>query len=297
MLTLEQKKIRKTGIGGSDVASIVGLSPWKTARELYYEKIGGIEDDNSLDDNELIHFGNVLEQVVADEYTRRHGEKLQKRNELIRHKEYPFMIANIDRKIVGRQAVFEAKTADKFTRGKWGEDGSDDIPDHYRTQVEHYMNVTGYDEAVLAVLIGGNEFRHYPIKKDKELSEKLIQACIQFWDMVEKRIEPPIDYEHKSTSAMLKRIYPGTNGETIILPESIAHWHQTKSDAEAKVKLYQSAVDCCKNHIADAIKGNAIGQLPDIGYEYTRAETKRKEFITQASTYMVMRGRKMKVTK
>ena len=158
MLTTEQLEDRKSGIGGSDVASIMGLSPWKDANAVYLEKRGEIEPDD-IGGKEFVHFGNVLEQVVADEYTRRTGEKLQKRNEMLRHPKYEFLLANIDRKIGGRPAVFEAKTADKWSRGKWGEDGSDEIPDYYRVQVEHYFNVTGYDEGVLAVLIGGNEFR------------------------------------------------------------------------------------------------------------------------------------------
>jgi putative phage-type endonuclease len=217
MLTTEQLEARKAGIGGSDVASIVGISPWKSKHQLYLEKRGEIEEE--VLDSEIIHFGNVLEDVVAQEYARRNDVKVQRRNDMIKHEKYPWMLANIDRKVVGRKKGLECKTADKFTRGKWGEDGSDDVPDHYRTQSEHYMIVTGLPEWDLAVLIGGNEYRQYHLQQDKELSEMIIEQEAIFWDAVKKGIPPLMDYDHPGTLDLLKRVYPGTNGKTIQMPE------------------------------------------------------------------------------
>jgi putative phage-type endonuclease len=289
MLTTEQLEERRTGIGGSDVASIVGLSPWKTANAVYLEKRGEIEDED-ISEKPVIIFGNMLEQVVADFYTRQTGEKLEKRNKLIRHKKYPQLIANIDRKIVGRPAVFEAKTADKFTIGKWGEDGSDDVPEHYRVQVEHYFNVTGYDEGVLAVLIGGNEFRQYPITRDQELSEMLMEQCLHFWEKVEKGFPPEIDFAHANAIDTIKRMYPGTDGTTIVLPKELEHWHKVKVDADKEITKYKNVSDTCKARILAAMGEAAVGQFPDIAYQYKRSETKRKEYVVEATSYFQMRG-------
>lgn len=292
MLTPEQLEARKSGIGGSDVAPIMGLSPWKDANAVYLEKRGEIDEDD-IGDKEFVHFGNVLEQVVADEYTRRHGEKLQRRNELLRHPKYDFLIANIDRKIVGRPAVFEAKTADKWSRGKWGEDGTDEIPDYYRVQVEHYFNVTGYDEGVLAVLIGGNEFRHYPIQRNAELSEMLMEGCIKFWERVQKGFPPEIDYMHATAIDTLKKMYPGTNGETIELPKNLEHWHLVKKDADAEIAKYKTVSDAARARILHAMGEAACGQFSDLGVQYKRSQVNKQEYVVQATSYFQMRDSKI----
>lgn len=289
-LTPEILEARKSGMGGSDVAAIMGMSPWKTAHTLYLEKRGELEDD--FLDTEVVHFGNVLEQVVADEYARRNDVKVQRRNEMIRHPNYPFMLANIDRKVVGAKKGLECKTADKFTRDKWGESGSDEVPDYYHIQSAHYMNVLGYDEWDLAVLIGGNEYREYPLVRDQELSEMLMEGCIKFWERVSKGIPPDIDFEHQTTIDAIKRVYPGTNGETVMLPAAIEHWHKVKADAEEKVKIYTGVVDGCKARILDALQDNAVGIVPDAAYQYKRSLTKRKAFTVEPTEFMVLRGSK-----
>jgi putative phage-type endonuclease len=258
-LTPEQLEARKSGLGGSDVAAIMGMSPWKTAHTLYLEKRGEIEDE--FLDSEVIHFGNVLEDVVAGEYARRNEVKVERRNDMFKHKKYPFMLANIDRKVVGVRKGLECKTADKFTRGKWGASGTDEVPDYYHIQTAHYMNVLGYDEYDLAVLIGGNEYREYPLTRDPELSEMLIEGCVKFWERVEKGIPPEIDFEHQTAIDAIKRMYPGTNGETIDLPKELEHWHYV-----------------------------AVGQFPDIAFQYKRSQVKKKEYIVKATSYYQMRG-------
>lgn len=181
-------KRRKTGIGGSDVAAVLGLSKWKTPYQLWVDKTSDTVEEN---ESEILHFGQVLEQVVADEYARRNHVKVQRRNRSYQHPEHPELIGNIDRYIVGG-GILECKTADKFTAHLWGENNSDEIPDYYLVQVQHYMHVTGYHEAALAVLIGGNEFRQYEVSYDKELAEFAAAKCVEFWQtFVVPRVAPP----------------------------------------------------------------------------------------------------------
>lgn len=290
MLTTEQLEARKAGIGGSDVASILGLSPWKSQYQLYLEKRGELEEEPLT--SEVIHFGNVLEDVVADEYARRNNVKVERRNKMIAHPEYGYMLANIDRKVVGAKKGLECKTADKFTRGKWGEDGSDEVPDHYRTQSEHYMIVSGLPAWDLAVLIGGNEYRQYHLEQDKELSEMIIESERMFWEKVQQGIAPDMDFAHGQTIDMLKRVYPGTNGRTITFPPGMEHWHRVKVEAEEKVKLYSNVVDGCKARILAELEGCAVGIIPDAAYQYKRSLTKRKAFTVEPTEFMVLRGSK-----
>ena len=123
-LTEAQLEERRTGVGGSDAATVLGLNPYTTAYELYLDKLGEAppEDEDFL--KEARYWGSVLEQPVCDRYAHETGFKVQKANQLIRSKEHPFMIANIDRKVVGVKKGLECKTGDKYTSKNWGEAGN-----------------------------------------------------------------------------------------------------------------------------------------------------------------------------
>lgn len=293
MLTPEMIEARKKGIGGSDVAAILGLSKWQTSHGLYLEKRGEIPDDPQ-EESEVMHWGNVLEDVVAKEFERQNNLKVRKRNQHFTHKEYPFLMANIDRSVDGLKAVLECKTAGQFMVSDWGESGSEQFPDYYRVQLEHYMNVMGYKQGYLGVLIGGNQYRQYYIEQDQELSEMIIQACVEFWARVESGKPPEIDYDHRTTADMLKKLHSGTNGEIIHLPDQIQPWVDVMEQAKATAKEAESVVDACKNRIAEAMGDAAVGIVPDGDYQFKRSLTKRKESIMAATEYMVMRGSKYK---
>lgn len=235
---------RMTGIGGSDVAAILGLSKWRTPYQVWEEKTGRKKSDK---DSEILHFGNVLEQVVADEFAARRGVKVQKRNQMFRSEKHPELIANIDRYIVGG-GVLECKTADKFTRHLWGDSASDDVPEYYLTQVQHYMHVTGWHEGYLAVLIGGNEYRDYEIPYDVELAEYCAARCSEFWNnYVAKDVPPPL-----TAADDLSNAFQWVSGSTITatpeietLIEKIKELKSAKKEAEtleaelsAQVKIF-----------------------------------------------------------
>ncbi len=220
---------RMTGIGGSDVAAILGLSKWRTPYRVWEEKTGRRKAEES---KELFHFGNVLEQVVADEFAARRGVKVQKRNQMIRSTDHPELVANIDRYIVGG-GVLECKTADKFTRHLWGDSASDDVPEYYLTQVQHYMHVTGWHEGYLAVLIGGNEYRDYEIPYDVELAEYCAARCSEFWNnYVVKDVPPPL-----TASDDLSNAFNWVAGSTITatpeVEEIAAKLKEVKSDLKS----------------------------------------------------------------
>lgn len=172
---------RKTGIGGSDAGAIMGVNKYVTPLDLYNDKLGLVEKD--LTDNQAVYFGNVLEDVVAQEYSRRTGEKVRRRNQIFRHKQHSWMIANIDRDIVGKKKLLECKTTSAYINSEeWGPEGTDQVPFHYFCQVSHYMAVMDYDEADLAVLIGGNQFRIYNIRRDATFEQMLIEKEKAFWE-------------------------------------------------------------------------------------------------------------------
>jgi putative phage-type endonuclease len=180
---------RRKGIGGSDVGAIIGISQYSTPLDIYLDKTG--QTPLESEENAAMYWGNQLEEIVAKEFAKRTGRTVQRRNSPFVHPQYDFLRANIDRYIVGEKAVLECKTAGEYSKSDWGPAGSDEVPLYYLCQVMHYMTVTRYLKAYIAVLIGGRDFRIYSIAYDKKLADQLIQRCTNFWNNHVLKRTPP----------------------------------------------------------------------------------------------------------
>lgn len=199
----EWLRARMAGIGGSDVSAIAGLNKYKSPMGVYLDKIGEspIEDITS----EAAYFGNILEDVVAQEFTKRTGMKVRNRFAILQHPNHPYMLANVDRMIVGKKEGLECKTASEYLKGEWE---GDEVPTPYLLQIQHYMAVTGYDAWWIAVLLGGNKFIFKRIERDEEIIEYLIKLEGDFWaNHVIKRNPPEFDGSEAS-SRLLQALYP-----------------------------------------------------------------------------------------
>ena len=195
---------RMHGLGGSDIAAIVGLSKFKTPYDVWLSKQPGapIEDER---DKPWLYWGAVLEDVVAKEYALRTGAKIQRVNAQLVHPDHHFALANIDRAVVNPEIrgnvrwldgrlttdrILECKTANGFAASVWGADGTDQVPDAYLCQTQWYMGITGARYADLAVLIGGSDYRRFTIEADAELFADLLTEAAVFWGLVEAGIAP-----------------------------------------------------------------------------------------------------------
>ena len=184
----EWLRLRKTGIGGSDAGAICGLNPYSSAIHVYNEKTNKEIDDL---DNESMRQGRDLEEYVAKRFMEETGLKVRRSNMMYRNKENPFMIADVDRLVVGEDAGLECKTASAYSADKW-KDG--EIPPQYLIQCYHYMAVTGKRVWYLAVVILGRDFKYQKITWDDEVIKNLISIEKQFWkEYVEKEIMPEPD--------------------------------------------------------------------------------------------------------
>lgn len=176
MSHLDWLKMRKTGIGGSDAGAICGLNPYASAMSVFYDKIA---EEPEMEDNEAMRQGRDLEDYVAKRFCEATGLKVRRSNMMYRSTENPFMIADVDRLIVGRDAGLECKTASAFNADKW-KDGQ--IPSHYLIQCLHYMAVTGKREWYIAVVLLGRDFRYQKITWDEELIPKIVEIERSFWN-------------------------------------------------------------------------------------------------------------------
>jgi len=216
VLDKEQLSDRKTGIGSSDAAAALGLSPWVTPLELYLEKIS---DDTPSLDSDAIYWGNRLEDMVANEYALRTGQGVRRRRRAYHHPEAP-LLTHIDRKIEGEQVVLECKTANAFAAGDWGEPGTDRVPEHYFIQAMHHLAVTGWQRCDIAVLIGGSDFRIYQIERNEALIGKLVELLSEFWYNHVERRQPP---DPRTTADLLRR-WPTSSGNIITITPQDSMW-------------------------------------------------------------------------
>ena len=170
---------RRKGIGGSDIAAVMGLSPWKTAYQVYQEKRKEVAN---WEGNEATDWGKRMEPAIRQWYSDTTGRSVRVPEKIITHSRYPFMLASIDGFTDDPLRGLEIKTA-RSVKG-WGEPGSNEIPDYYILQVQHYMTVTAFPVFDVAVSIGGGSPVLYEVPEDRELQEMIIDACAAFWQRV-----------------------------------------------------------------------------------------------------------------
>jgi len=182
---------RKSGIGGSDCAAIMGLSKWRTPLDVYLDKIDKDIPYNAQE-SEAFYFGNLLEPVVIKEYEKRSKNTCSKLKDTIKNNKHPWLLANIDALVEDKKIIVEAKTTRYFS-DDWGYDGGDKIPQEYLIQVAHYCLVLDYDVAHIAVLGATNDFRIYVYNRSKELEKLIIEKTKRFWEEnVLKNIPPSV---------------------------------------------------------------------------------------------------------
>lgn len=213
--------VRRNGIGSSDAAAAVGLSPYKSQLQLWMEKTG--RDDlfapiDVNDESTPLYWGTLLEPIVAAHYTKRSGNRVRRVNAVLQHPDYPWMLANLDREVVGvpEVQILECKTAGIQGAWLW----KDGVPEYVQLQVQHQLAVTGKRAADVAVLIGGQELQIHRIKRDALLIERLIQLEEVFWGYVQSDVAPPVDGSDSADKA-LRCLYPNDVGSTLDLSHDL----------------------------------------------------------------------------
>ena len=269
---------RKTYIGGSDLGCILGLSKYKSALDIYLDKTTDILDQIT---SEAAYWGNVLEDVVAREYSRITDQRTYESDGLIRHPEHSFLAVNIDRWVDGDNGtrhVLECKTAGLMKAKEWGEQGTDQIPASYLYQVAYYSAICNVEKVDIAVLIGGQEFRIYTYIKDVDLEKKLIQAACAFWhNYVVLRIAP-----EASNSSDVAILYPNSNGSTIEADASLLKEVENLKEIKMQERLIAAQKIALETKIKSSIGENEALITPDGEILATWKNTKaRKVFDTK----------------
>ena len=262
---------RRHGVGGSDVAAIMGFSAFRGPYAVWAEKTGRLVPED-ISDKPAVHWGNVLEPIVAGEYRSRHPDRRVRRvNAVCRSISRPWAQASLDFEVHDPElgwGVLEIKTAGLRREGDW-EEG---VPLYYQTQVAHYLSVTGRKYADVAVLIGGQEYREYRVMRDEEDVSAVEEAVDEFWhSYVEADVEPRITGARDDGAAVLSA-HPGGEGEgySDVTPE-MAEFREASRDRARADERYREASNAMKRLIGDR---SAI-DTPDGRFSWVRAKSDR----------------------
>lgn len=257
-LSDEQRALRRQGIGASEVAAVVGIDPWRSRADVWAAKC--LEGADAIT-SEPAEWGMRLEPAIVQAY----GEKVHPVRVVQvtrRAADEPLALATPDAEHADEPVVVQAKCSSLRMRDEWGPTGTDAVLDHYNCQLQWEMLCSGpeYREAALAVLIGGNEFRHYRVTRDDALIGELVLGVRAFWrEYVEPRVPPPL--EASTSTATVLALYPAhTPGKVVPwTPQTLA-----LATEYAQHQAAESAAKALKEDVAARIKA-AIGDAEIVG--------------------------------
>lgn len=262
VVTSEMLKERVGYLGGSDASGILGLSRWKTPLQVFMSKVYPNHDESETcigGKNEAAYWGNKLEDKVAEAFTEKTGKKVYRVNETLIHPEHDFIRANIDRRVVGEDAVLECKTASAYKAQEWA---GEDIPAEYILQVMHYLAVTGKDKAYIAVLIGGQKFIWKEVQRDEALIKQILDAEISFWNDFVLTKTPPMVTGSERDGDLLNRLYTDSEPEkTVIFPDEFDTLLKTRDEYLQKVEDLEKSLTYIDNRLKETLKEAEAGTI------------------------------------
>ena len=272
--------VRQGGIGSSDAAAAVGLCPYKSQLELWMEKTGRTpaeQESPGMDDPR--YWGTLLEPYVAVAYMQKTGRKVRKVNAVLQHPTFPYILANIDREVVGSPDVqiLECKTAGEWGSKRW----QDGVPEYIQLQVQHQLVVTNQQVADVAVLLCGQRLEIHRIERDEDVIARLMVLEARFWQYVTTDTEPPADGSESSGHA-LRQLYPG-GGNTLdfcedrALSDTFAELVALKDEIEVRGKDAERLKQTLQQAMGDAAR--AVFATGEVTYKRaqdgTSIDTKR----------------------
>lgn len=296
----EWLQMRRMGIGGSDAAAIARLSPYRSPYLVYLDKIGVLPEK---DDTEKMRLGRDLEDYVARRFCEETGKKVKHCHYVLAHQKHSYMLANVDRLIVGENAGLECKTTSALNlkRFKNGE-----YPEEYYVQCMHYMAVTGAERWYLCVLVFGEGIKEFTIERDEQEIESLIALESAFWNENVLKNIPPEPIGLDAESDYIAQAFAQDNGTNIDmsqyeselerfmdLTQTINDLTSLKEAIKQKLQLYMGEAskgysDAYKvswsRYTQSRIDGKRLqAELPDVYAKYLKSSEIGRFTVTQTN--------------
>jgi putative phage-type endonuclease len=268
---------RRRGIGASEAAAALGLSPYESPRGLYLRKVGLLPE---VEETEAMRIGTLMEPVIAQLYQETTGNLIVRHQVFRRHPDAPHLSATIDGLSAAGYPV-EFKAIGHWTARALGEEDTDQVPEHWLVQAHQQMFVMGCERVDFGVLVAGQEFRTFTVPRDEGLIEAMLPRLGEFWGRVGRR-EPPAEFLPVDARIM-HVLYPGCEGEVALTEEDareVDAWEDCRrASAEA-----DEAKKAHRAKILERLGNHAVGHLPD-GRVLTRKVVQVKERTQKIRAY------------
>lgn len=279
----EWLEYRRRGIGGSDASAVLGISPFGTARDLYYEKIN-VVTANEPENWVALKVGKLLEPLVAEIFEHKTSIKAYERKYMFQHPLYPWMLADLDYLVTlpdGTTAILEIKTTNYNARENWFYNGKEIVPAYYEAQGRHYMAVMNIDRVYYCCLYGNNErealIRH--IDRDMAYESELIALESYFWhENVLVRNPPPFTEDGELIMETLRRQHGLSDKDappvqlTSLQFAKVARYlelQQEKKLHDSEAKRIEAEMNRLKALIAAEMGKSCTAVYEDAGENYT----------------------------
>lgn len=300
-------KAKEGLVGGSSAAAAAGIGRYGSRLRLWAEMTGQ-QDPEDVSHLERVRWGNLLEPVVLRELEERTDYRLARYEGPARlagsffFKQWP----RIDQELyVDPREDWRCYSPDGFVRNGGGDIGLAEIkttaffngkdwdeepPEEAIIQVQHGLAVLGLNWAVVAALIGGQDFRVYRVERDQELIDVLTEAERVFVEHVRSGRPPELeDPVHPDTLATLKKLHPKDSGETVLLPHESEAWHAALVALKQSKKTLDDQIKAYETRFRNAMEDATFGIVPGTKITYSLKTTERAAYKVDATSYRTLR--------
>ena len=245
---------RKSGIGGSDAPAVLGVSSFKTQLELFNEKLGLAD---ATQQTERMEWGLRLEGAIVEAYAEKTGRAVVKREPytITRSSKHPFMFATLDAEVedpkLGR-GTLQAKCSEY--------DWDEETPTEYLVQIQHEMEVGGFNWGSLALLVRGNRFRYIDVERHDRVISHIVEREAEFMERIKKLEPPPAG---PADADALATLYRKTTGEVIAVPAEVGNWFDEKVKLDEEIAKLTERQDHIKNACRQILGEAVFGMIPD----------------------------------
>jgi putative phage-type endonuclease len=257
---LEWLVARRTGVGASESAGILGASPWSSGLSIFADKVD--PDPPEEISGERLEWGQLLEPVILEYYKKKTERSAWPDGRLLRSTRWPFMLATLDGMAKIEDEIIDLEIKNTQDREGWSE-GS---PRHVWIQNQHQMAVTGHQKASVGVLLYGCEFKWADVQRDDAFIEEiLVPECEKFMALVEAGGPPPQADGTEASRLALKKLFPNAGGETIMLGGEFTEIEGEWEELKKRAKTDKERLTLCENLIKQEIGAATFGALPNGG--------------------------------
>lgn len=258
-------KFRKTGIGASEASAVLGISQWRSALEVYADKIS---KDISSHENERMMIGKMIEPTIAKIWEQKTGlVAIEKPLTVITSEEIPYVYCTPDR-WVGEYEFLELKNTSYYR-----DIDEMNVPLDYIMQCQHSMLVAGVDHWHLAVLCNGNHFFHTIIERSKEMHDMMREAYAEFWQAVQNKT-PPVPDNVESSKKALSNLFEPVESQIELDDIAIANAKEYKNLSK-QIKELEEKRGKYGNKLRHFLQEKTLGIAENIKVSWKEQKTNR----------------------